>query len=518
VNGFYTFTMKTSETAPTGNWSAKATLGGTSFTKPIKIETVMPNRLKVALDLKRDESDLLRASNPECTRRASACDDPLRIQGTLFGQWLNGATAAGLKADVKLRLSPAATRFDRNADFVFEDPAREFASEPQEVFEGELDSSGHAAIDRKLGAIQAAPGMLSAAFTSRIFERGGAFSLSYATHTLSPYARYVGLKLPKGDVTRNMLRTDVPHTVELAALTEAGAATDIEEVEVTLYKVEWKWWWDKSGDSLAQYAQRAHSSVVQQDTVAIAQGKGEWKFEIKYPAWGRYLVRVCDVKGGHCAGQTFYIDWPSWAGRAQDQSGPAASVLVFTADKERYAVGETATIQLPETKEGRALFTIENGTSILDARWIDFAKDSNRVTVPITRAMTPNVYASVTLIQPHDKANDRPIRLYGVIPLHVTDPQTSLAPVIEAAAEWKPESVGSVEVSERNKRAMTYTLAVVDEGLLDLTSFRTPNLHSEFYKREALGVSTWDLYDAVAGAYSAELERLLALGGSDVVV
>lgn len=518
VNGFYTFTMKTSENAPTGNWSAKATLGGMSFTKPIKIETVMPNRLKVALDLQRDEAGTLRASDPECARRPSACDARLRIQGTLFGQWLNGATAAGLKADVKLRLAPAATRFDRNADFIFEDPARVFASEPQDVFEGELDATGHARIDRKLDSIQAAPGMLSAAFTSRIFERGGAFSVAYTTHTLSPYARYVGLKLPKGDVSRNMLLTDVPHTVELAALTEAGAPTDIDEVEVTLYKVDWKWWWDKSGDSLAQYAQRTHSSVVQQDIVSIAQGKGAWQFEIKYPAWGRYLVRVCDLKGGHCAGQTFYIDWPSWAGRAQDQSGSGASVLVFTSDKERYTVGETATIQLPETKEGRALFTIENGTSILEARWIDFAKDSNRVTVPMTEAMTPNVYASVTLIQPHGKANDRPIRLYGVIPLHVSDPKTSLAPVIEAPVEWKPESVGTVEVSERNKRAMTYTLAVVDEGLLDLTSFRTPNLHNEFYKREALGVSTWDLYDEVAGAYSAELERLLALGGSDVIV
>src|SRR5690606_40751432 len=91
-----------------------------------------------------------------------------------------------------------------------------------------------------------------------------------------------------------------------------------------------------------------------------------------------------------------------------------------------------------------------------------------------------------------------------------------LAPVIETAAEWKPESIATVEVSERQRRPMTYTLAVVDEGLLDLTSFKTPNLHEEFYKREALGVTTWDLFDEVAGAYGAELERLLALGGSEI--
>ena len=51
--------------------------------------------------------------------------------------------------------------------------------------------------------------------------------------------------------------------------------------------------------------------------------------------------------------------------------------------------------------------------------------------------------------------------------------------------------------------------------MLGLTSFRTPNLHAEFYKREALGVSTWDLFDEVAGAYGGQLDRLLALGGSD---
>lgn len=500
VNGFYAFKLNTSDDAPTGVWTAKATLGGTTFTKALKIETVAPNRLKVVLDLERNEKGAL----PSTT-----------IRGEVSSQWLTGATAEGLRTDVKVRLRPTRTRFDRNADFVFDDPARDFAGEPQDVFEGALDTSGRARFNRKLDSVAGAPGMLSASFATRVFERGGAFSINHASFDLSPYERYVGLRLPKGDVSRGMLRTDEQHTVELAALTAAGAATSIKDIEVTLYKIDWKWWWDRSGDSLAQYSQRTHTSVVQQGALSATNGKGAWQFEIRYPAWGRYLIRACDLDGGHCTGQTFYVDWPMWAGRAQDQSGPAASVLVFTADKEKYAVGETATIQLPETNEGRALFTIESGSAVLDARWIDFAKDGNRIQLPITAAMAPNVYASVTLVQPHGKQNDRPIRLYGVIPIHVSDPQTSLAPELKVATEWKPESTGSVEVSERNGRAMTYTLAVVDEGLLDLTSFRTPDLHAEFYKREALGVSTWDLFDEVAGAYSADLERLLALGGSD---
>ena len=46
-----------------------------------------------------------------------------------------------------------------------------------------------------------------------------------------------------------------------------------------------------------------------------------------------------------------------------------------------------------------------------------------------------------------NKTNDRPIRLYGVIPLKVTDPATKLAPVVTTAAEWKPAGKASIQVS-----------------------------------------------------------------------
>ena len=501
VNSFYRFTLKTATEAPTGNWTAKAVIGGTTFSKSLPIETVMPNRLKVELDFGKER--LLGSET---------------LKGKLFGQWLSGATAAGLKADVKLKLTPAATHFERNADFVFDDPAREFKSEPEVIFEDTLDDQGRATLSRKLDLDKQAPGMLTAGFTSRVFERGGAFSIARMSLAYSPYDNYVGIKLPKGDQSRDMLLTDKSHAVEIATLSADGKPVSLKSVQVTLYKVDWRWWWDRSGDSLAQYASASHSGVVHQGKIATSNGRGLWNFEIKYPAWGRYLVRACDTEGQHCTGKLFYIDWPGWAGRAREQAGPGASALSFTADKSEYNVGEVAKLQLPEATQGRALVTLESGTRILDQRWIEFGKDRTGFDVPITQGMSPNVYVSVTLIQPHaGKDNDRPIRLYGIIPLKVNDLKTRLSPVVHAPEEWAPESNVAVEVSERDGRAMTYTLAVVDEGLLGLTSYKTPALHDHFYKREALGVNTWDLFDEVAGAYGGELERLLALGGSDAV-
>jgi hypothetical protein len=65
---------------------------------------------------------------------------------------------------------------------------------------------------------------------------------------------------------------------------------------------------------------------------------------------------------------------------------------------------------------------------------------------------------------------------------------------------------------------MSYTVAVVDEGLLDLTGFRTPNPWNYFYEREALGVKTWDLYDYVLGAFGGTLEKVLAVGGDEALI
>ena len=499
VGQFYAFELKTAADAPTGDWNAMAIVGGARFTRTLKVETVMPNRLKVDLDL--GASDVVE-SRP--------------LKATLDAQWLSGAIAGGLRAAVEVRFSPTPTRFTRNTDFVFDDPARSFEGAPIVLFDEKLDAQGHAEIEKTLDLPRDVPGMLNANFVTRVFERGGAFSINRSTKTVAAFDRYVGLKLPKGDASRDMLLTDSKHTVELASLDLRGNPVSVPRLQVTLYKVQWRWWWDASGDSLAQYVQGQSTGIIRQETVATKNGAGQWQFEIKYPEWGRYLIRACDLDGGHCTGRVFYVDWPSWAGAARDQSGPSANILMISADKPEYQVGETATIQLPESALGRALLTLENGSSVLEYRWIEAKPGANRIPVPITAGMAPNIYVAVTMVQPHaGKDNDRPIRLYGVIPIKVTDPATRLTPTVTSAAEWAPKSKATVTVAETSGRAMDYTLAIVDEGLLGLTGFRTPSLREVFYQREALGVSTWDLFDDVAGAYGGELDRLLALGGSD---
>ena len=502
VGNFYAFTLGTAPDAPTGNWNAAVEVGGARFTTPLRIETVMPNRLRVDLDL--GEDGFLRGG--------------VGHEATLFGQWLSGAVARGLDADVEVSFRPSATAFTRFADYVFDDPAREYGGEPLTIFEGSLDDEGLAAFITEPAPAGHSPGMLTATFRTRVFEPGGAFSTNRRSLRFSPYRRYVGVRVPPGDARRGMLLTDTVHTVDIATLTQEGEPVPVDSVDLTLYKIDWRWWWDRSAESLARYTESEHAAVVARGRVATTDGRGTWGFAVNYPDWGRYLLRACDTEGGHCTGTTVYVDWPGWAGRAQPHSGAGAAVLTLAADRTGYEVGDVAEIQLPEASSGRALVTLETGTRILGRRWVAMGGGRSRLEVPITAEMAPNVYVGVSLIQPHaGRANDRPIRLYGVIPLEVEDPATVLRPRIAVPGEWRPDTTVTVRVSEASGRPMTYTLAVVDEGLLGLTGFETPDLHDRFYSKEALGVDTWDIFDEVAGAYAAELERLLALGGDDAV-
>ena len=500
VAPFYAFRVATDETAPTGNWQARVLAGGLTFGKTLKIETVVPNRLKISLDAGREV--------------LSRKDMPL--DAAVTAQWLHGAPAANLKYDVSVRLTRRPTRFDRYPDYSFDDPARDFESATAEAAKGVLDAQGRATAKIDIRPQQPSPGMLDAAFTSRVFEESGDFSVDTFSLPFHPYESYVGLRAPKGDESRGMLLTDKDQEVAIVTVDPTGRPVSRDKVLVLLYKIEWKWWWDRSGESLAQYVASAQTRPLQTAQVSTRDGVGKWTFQIRYPDWGRYLIRVEDPVGGHAAGETVYIDWPGWAGRARAEGGAGATALSFTADKPFYKVGEKAVIFLPEAVQGRALVSIESGTSVIDKFWVSTVKGENRFEVPLTAAMTPNVYVHVTLIQPHrDKASDTPIRMYGVIPVMVEDPATRLEPALKVAPEIKPEETFRVEVRESAGRPMTYTLAVVDEGLLGLTRFATPDLRKGFYAREALGVTTWDLFDIVAEAYGAEMARILALGGGE---
>lgn len=494
LNNFYKFTVITSSEDKTGNYNAKVSVGGASFYKGLKIETVKPNRLKIKVDF---ENDILTSKEP--------------LKGTLNVKWLHGAPGKNLKAEIKAKFSSSHTAFKNYKEYVFNDPTRQFNTEESTIFEGSVDAEGLAKIDKKLEIGKNAPGMLNVQFLVRAFENGGDFSMDAFTKQYAPYESFVGLRAPKGNAYGSFF-TDENQTFEVVVVDANGKPIKRNNLEVKVYKVEWRWWWNSSYDNLSSYVSSSyHKPFLNSKINTDANGKAQLNIKIPDNQRGRYLIRVVDPISGHATGQTAYF-YKNWYAPAGDKE--AAKMLVFSADKEHYNVGETAKIKFKSGSEGRALVSVENGTEVLNYKWAKTKQSETTVEIPITSEMAPNVFINISLLQPHAiTTNDLPIRLYGIIPIMVEDPSTKLEPQLKMPHVLQPEQEFQVSVSEKNKKAMTYTLAVVEEGLLDLTRFKTPNAWDEFYTREALGVKTWDIFDDVIGAYSGSIDQVFAIGG-----
>ncbi|WP_299313048.1 MG2 domain-containing protein [uncultured Aquimarina sp.] len=498
IGNFYKFIVETSDEAPTGNWQAKVNVGGASFAKSLKIETIKPNRLKIKANF---DDEVLGANKS--------------ITGDLEVLWLHGAIAKNLQTDINARFSPKRTSFNTFPGYIFDDPSRRFGTDEQEVFRGKLSSEGKVNFSMKPTLESKAAGMLRASFITKVYETGGDFSTDVISKDFSPYETYIGLNVPKGDKARGMLLTDTQHNFEVVSVDKKGNPKSVKDLEVYVYKVNWRWWWDTSEDNLSSYNRGSYRNEVFKTKVTTnSSGKANFNFEIKYPEWGRYLVRVIDPNGGHATGKAIYVDWPGWAGRANKNDPSAATMLMFSADKNTYNVGETATVTFPSSEGGRALVTVENGTEVLSSLWVTPQKGETKFELPIENLYTPNVYIHITLLQPHSStANDLPIRLYGVIPISVENPATRVTPIVKMPDVLRPEETIDVKISETSGKAMTYSIAIVDEGLLDLTRFKTPNPWNTFYAREALGVKTWDIYDDVIGAYGGSINQIFSIGG-----
>jgi uncharacterized protein YfaS (alpha-2-macroglobulin family) len=472
--------------------------GGTTFTQNLKIETVKPNRLKINLDF---------GSEKFTTAEAV---------GALTVNWLHGAPGRNLKSEFEMSMHPAPTQFPKYPEYVFEDPAKRFVNETQTIFEGNTDDEGKATIRADLSAGKTAPGFLNVVFRGKVFEESGNFSIDRFSVPYSPYESYVGMKTPQGEQYSGILYFDQPHAVDLATLDADGKPVSRSGIQVAMYKLNWRWWWDNSSESLANYIDGSYAKLVREGTASTVNGKGVWNFEMKSATdeYGRYFLRICDPISGHCTGQIIYIDTPGWYSRMRDNDSGGPDLLTFTTDKTTYSIGDDVKVTIPSGNQGRALISIESGSRVIETHWVDTQEGETKFSFKATADMTPNVYVGVSLMQPHAQTeNDRPIRLYGVMGIRVENPATHLEPVISMPEVLEPAEKVSIKISEKSGRKMTYTVAVVDEGLLDITRFKTPDAWNRFYSKEALGVKTWDLFDDVMGAFGARVERVLSIGG-----
>ncbi|MCF8331529.1 MAG: hypothetical protein K9H84_03670 [Bacteroidales bacterium] len=495
VNNIYTYKLKTNPEDQTGMWRIKINIGHAEFTKYVRIETIKPNRLDIQLNFSEEKIKQWDLQ-----------------PGKLHVQWLHGGKASRLKAVSEVTLNPLKADFKNYKQFTFQDPSRSFSAEKYTVYEGITDKNGKAVIIPDFHLQSSSPGILNARFETRVFEKSGNPNVSIDNFTYYPYRSYAGINIPGGQNWFEPLETGKNNTIELCNVDADGKDILSNELKITVYKLSHSWWYDYSGNRLKRLLNDRSSEPYTSGTVKVRNGKATFNFRVNKPDYGRYFIRVTDLTSAHSSGRLVYFSGSNWW--QKDKNKDFASLLIFNSDKEQYQSGQQVELRIPSSESSKILISLENGMEVLKTEWIEGSEDKTIYRFEATKDMAPTVYAHVTLLQPHAQTeNDLPIRLYGVIPIQVEEKATHLYPQIKCSESFKPESKARITISEKNGKPMAYTLAIVDEGLLNLTNFKTPDPWKYFYQRKALGVKTWDIYDYVIGAFDGDLNRILSVGG-----
>ena len=358
-------------------------------------------------------------------------------------------------------------------------------------------------------------GKLRANVKTRVFEKSGAASEDNFSVNIDPFASYAGVSVPKSKWGRSSYGLGSSQTFKLINVDKDGQSISNKKLQVGIYKTNKYWWYRNSSRGRFNYANGKHVGAENEITLQTGND-GQITFDREMKDAGSYYVRVCDIESGHCSGSYYYVRGRYNDISYEDVDKSQLNKLFLQSDKQEYLTGEMATITIPSSANSKILISVESQHEVLFQDWIIGQENQTTYDLKCMPEMAPNVYVHAIMIQPlQQEQNDMPLRMYGVIPVKIKDKETLLDPILNTPEKLEPLTAYQVKVSESKGKEMHYTLAVVDEGLLDITRFKTPDPWNHFYAKQSLLLNTWDNFDYILNGIGSKLRKVLSVGGDD---
>ena len=451
------------------------------------VEEFMPARLDVRLDL------------PE---RRFSTSEPLtmRIQASeLFGQ-----PAAQRPYSVRILYKPEPFVCPAFSEYTFGDSTVELDRTEESLEDLALDGSGKAELNIPVH-VSRAPAAVQAEIEAVVRDASGRTITKRLVRTLDPVPYYIGLRLNTTDFAQ------VGKPVEcriVAAKTTCQPADDVREVSISVHRVVWDSILKRSGDS---YTFDTKQRLIPQTsaTVSLVNGQGVWTWTP--PSEGQYAL-VAEGSGGMPRTRvTIFASAQTWSQQPWSLEKPESLELVL--DKPSYDVGDVARLLIKAPFKGTLLLALEQDR-VTSVSLHQLETNTFELAIPIEASMAPNVFASATVVRPVKPADKwLPHRAFGTIAIPVVRKDRTLSLSLDAPAEVQPDKKLRVSVSvvdQKTSRPAEADVVVwgVDEGVLAVTEFVTPDPGKFFYGPRRLGVATADFYsdlmpDIVARAPSA---------------
>ncbi|MCP4750973.1 MAG: alpha-2-macroglobulin family protein [Proteobacteria bacterium] len=492
--GFEEYRFSTRETSVTGTYDVSLFLlredGRYRYklgSRTVKVEEFLPDRLRITA----------RFSVPTNTGWIS----PDNLKGLVNLQNLFGTPAQERRITGEMILTPSYPSFRQHRAYIFYDPMRSKESYSQVLTEQISDADGNASFDLELNKYEQATYLLK--FYSQGFEAKGGRSVSASSSVLvSPLKYLIGYK---AEGSLNYISKDSELNLDFIAVN-----SELEKTEANGLFLE--------------------SAEVKRVSTLVRQDNGTYKYESiekEYPI-GRSKFAIVS------AGTNYRLP--------TEKSGDFLIVLKDEADVElnrvRYSVmGSTniahdkeknAELQVKLNKTdysprekirigirapytGSGLITIERDL-VYAHKWFKTDKTSTVQTISVPAGLEGNAYVNVTFVR---AAKSSEIFMNsmstGVAPFSI-----SKANRINSISLAVPDLVQpgrSMEIRYKTKHRGKIVVFAVDEGILQVADYRTPDPLNHFFKKKALEVSTRQILDLILPEYSIIRKKILEPGG-----
>ena len=456
-----------SSSAITGNYALEVYTSNDVLlgTKSFQIEEFVPDRIKVTATL-----------NKPFLRPGDATQ--LQISAiNLFGP---PAANRNYETEIQIKQKPF---YPKNyARYTFE-LANQNTFFDKIVNQGKTDESGGATESYTVPATYSNMGLLQASFFATVFDETGRPVSRRAVSDIITQNIFLGL----GSDGYGYYPLHQAARFPLLAIDRNEVLVNGTKAQVKVIKHEYRTVLSKSG-SYFNYQSQKQDKVLADNMVTISGTNTTFPFVPATP--GEYEIRLSLPGVNSYVSQSFY-SYGSWGGDNSSFEVNTDGNIDIKVDKSSYQAGEAAKVLFTTPFSGRMLVTLETDR-VISHQYINVDKRSASLDLKMTGEHVPNVYITATLIKPHG-ISDVPLTVaHGFQSVTVQEASRKMG--VEIVAQKAVRSKTHQRVTVKAAAGSYVTLAAVDNGVLQVTDYQTPDPYGYFYAKKALEVKGYDLY------------------------
>jgi len=479
--GGYIETIKLPAQAPRGSWTLEVGVEGTDtkIETEISVEDFVPQKLK--LSLSPEEQPVLAAGDVR--------------EVTLDAQFYYGAPGSNLETEAEMRIQRDPNPFPDYKGFSFGDLTESFREESIDVKVTTTNDEGKAVAKLRLNPSDTKSSFpLRASFIAGVAEPGGRFVRENVFIPVRDQDKYIGFKSKFGDrAERNK-----PAGIELVSLASSGERIE-SNVTWTLYREDRNYSWYRYR-SRWQYRNRTTDFFMADGSLAIGEANpASWAKSLD---WGRYRLDV-KTDTGETASYRFGVGWSNWG----DSDSDAPDRILVGATNLPTTPGGSMTLNLKAPYAGRGDIVIADH-AVRSIRTIEIPEGASSVSIPYDPDWGHDVYAMVTLYTSLDAENRQGVkRAVGLTHIALDRSPQTLDLAFDIPDRVSPRTTLDIPIELSGNDSLNtawVSLAAIDEGILALTDFDSPDAPAAFFAKKAFALDIHDDYSRLLNPYQAD--------------